>query len=89
MTLRTTVFAEGDDLRTVIPSEAACRMGVDEGAELVWIADSRGGFRVLPVEPLTRRTLRAHEDAVHEFEDVFRALAQEPDVAADPDPPPR
>jgi hypothetical protein len=51
-------------------------MGVNPGDELYWVEDGSGGYHVSPVNPQRAAMLRAHEEIMTEYKEVFAALAQ-------------
>lgn len=67
---------QGGSLTTTIPSEVARRLGLREGDELYWVEDSSGGYHVSPSRPDIKEALEAHEEALEEYRDVFKALAE-------------
>ncbi|HET6764061.1 MAG TPA: hypothetical protein VFH27_10315 [Longimicrobiaceae bacterium] len=69
-----TIRIEGQDLTTALPPEVVRGLGVVAGAELLWLDDGRGGYHVRTASDQTRRVMEAHEDAITEYGDVFRAL---------------
>jgi antitoxin component of MazEF toxin-antitoxin module len=76
MLLSTKARAQGGSLATSIPAEVARRLGLSSGTELFWIEDGQGGYRVYPGGEKTRKILEAHEEAIADYRDVFRALAK-------------
>jgi hypothetical protein len=75
MLLSTKARTQGGSLATSIPSEVSRRLGLTSGTELFWVEDGQGGYRVYPGGSKTRRILEAHEDAISDYRDVFRELA--------------
>jgi antitoxin component of MazEF toxin-antitoxin module len=65
---------QGGSVSTTIPAEAARRMGVNGGTELVWVEDGLGGYHVSPSNPERMMMLQAHEEVMDEYKDVFAAL---------------
>jgi antitoxin component of MazEF toxin-antitoxin module len=76
MLLSTKARSQGGSLTTSIPAEVARRLGVTAGADLFWVEDGRGGYRVDPRGEKTRRIMEAHEEAISDHRDVFRELAK-------------
>lgn len=76
MLLNTKAQAQGGSLTTSIPAEVTRRLGLTAGADLFWVEDGQGGYRVYPGGEKTRRILEAHEEAIDEYRDVFRELAR-------------
>lgn len=68
--------AQGGSVSTTIPTEVARRMGVNPGDELFWVEDGMGGYRVSTANPDRVAMLRAHEEVMAEYRDVFAALAK-------------
>lgn len=75
-TLTSRARAQGGSVSTTIPTEVARRMGVSPGDELFWVEDGMGGYRVSAVNPERAAMLRAHEEVMAEYRDVFAALAK-------------
>jgi antitoxin component of MazEF toxin-antitoxin module len=76
MLLSTKARAQGGSLATSIPAEVSRRLGLTAGAELFWVEDGQGGYRLYPGGDKTRRVLEAHEEAIADYRDVFRELAR-------------
>ena len=68
--------AQGGSITTTVPTEATRRMGLEPGAELYWIEDGVGGYHVTTVNPETVEALKAHEEIMAEYPEVFAALAK-------------
>ena len=68
--------AQGGSVSTTIPIEAARRMGVNPGDELYWVPDGEGGYHVSTSNPARASMLRAHEEILEEYRDVFAPLAK-------------
>ncbi|HYW06524.1 MAG TPA: hypothetical protein VE913_06195 [Longimicrobium sp.] len=51
-------------------------MGLTPGAEIFWVEDGQGGYRVYAGSEKTRRILEAHEEAIADYRDVFSELAK-------------
>lgn len=75
MLFSTKVHEQDGSLSTLIPAKAARRMGLTPGTELFWVEDGQGGYRVHPGGDRTRAALEANEEAITEYRDVFRELA--------------
>jgi antitoxin component of MazEF toxin-antitoxin module len=76
MLLRTEVRSAGGSLVTLVPDEVAESLGLSDGMELFWLADDHGGCRVVAGGEKTRRIVHAHEDAIADYQDVFRELVK-------------
>lgn len=76
MILTSTARALTETVSIPIPPEAARRMGVSAGDEIYWVEDGLGGYHVSPVNPERAALLRAHEEILIEYRDVFAALAR-------------
>ena len=74
--LTTTVRQQGNSAVTTVPSEVIRRLAIEIGAELSWVEDGLGGFRVTPVGPDTVKSVAVHEEAMRKYDSVFRALAK-------------
>jgi bifunctional DNA-binding transcriptional regulator/antitoxin component of YhaV-PrlF toxin-antitoxin module len=68
--------AQGGSITTTVPTEATRKMGLQPGAELYWVEDGMGGYHVLPYDPEVAEALRAHEEIMEEYREVFAALAK-------------
>jgi hypothetical protein len=76
MVLISKARTQGGSVSTTIPTEAARRMAIDSGDELFWVEDGEGGYHVSPVNPQRAAMLRAHEEIMTEYREVFAALAK-------------
>lgn len=76
MTLVSKARPQGGSISTTVPTEAVRRMGVSAGDELYWVEDGAGGYHVSPVNPERAAMLKAHEEIMGEYRDVFAALAK-------------
>jgi hypothetical protein len=74
--LTSRVRAQGGSVVTTIPAEAARRMGICPGADLFWVEDGTGGYRVTAFDPARVGILRAHDAVMDEYRDVFASLAR-------------
>ncbi|HEX6751754.1 MAG TPA: hypothetical protein VF092_30955 [Longimicrobium sp.] len=70
-----TVHDDGDSISTSIPLVAVRHLGIKAGDVLQWIADERGGYRVIVIDPRRAAVLNAHGEIIEEYVDVFRDLA--------------
>ncbi len=68
--------AQGGSVSTTIPTEAARRMGIRSGDDLFWVEDGMGGYHVTPTSPERAAMLKAHEEVMNEYRDLFAALAK-------------
>ena len=76
MALSSKARAQGGSVSTTIPTEVTRRMGVHPGDELYWVEDGTGGYHVTTVNPQRAAMLRAHEEVMTEYKEVFAALAK-------------
>lgn len=76
MILTSKARAQGGSVSTTIPTEVARRMGIGAGDELYWVEDGNGGYHVAPVNPERAAMLKAHEEIMAEYREVFSALAK-------------
>lgn len=76
MPLTSKTREQGGSIATTIPAEVARKLGIRPGEELFWVEDGAGGYHVTPFDPEMREILEAHEEIMHEYKDVFRALAE-------------
>lgn len=74
--LTTVVRQQGNSAVTTVPAEVIRRLAIDVGAELSWVEDGLGGFRVTPVGPDTAKAVEVHEEMMKKYDSVFRALAR-------------
>jgi hypothetical protein len=51
-------------------------MNIRSRDELFWVEDGAGGYHVSPFDPEVQEALRAHDEIMAEYKDVFRALAE-------------
>ncbi|MBU6364875.1 MAG: AbrB/MazE/SpoVT family DNA-binding domain-containing protein [Gemmatimonadetes bacterium] len=68
--------AQGASVVTTLPAEVVRRLGLEPGAELEWIEDGMGGFRVVPHTAELEDAMRVHEQVMAKYDAVFRALAK-------------
>ena len=76
MVLTSTAEPQGDTVSIAVPAEAARRLGVGAGDDLYWVEDGLGGYHVTPVNPERAAMLRAHEEIMTEYRDLFAALVR-------------
>lgn len=74
--LTTTVRQQGNSTVTTVPSEVVRRLAIEVGAELTWIEDGLGGFRVVPMGPDTAKAVAVHEKIMQKYDAAFRSLAK-------------
>ncbi len=74
--LTTTIRQQGNSAVTTVPAEVIRRLAIDVGAELSWIEDGFGGFRVMPVSADAAKAVELHEAIMQKYDSVFRALAK-------------
>ncbi len=67
---------QGGSIVTSVPNEVVRRLGAIPGDPLYWIEDGAGRFIVTTVDPDTLEALKAHEEIVAQYREVFRALAE-------------
>jgi len=74
--LKSKVRAQGASVVTTLPAEVARRLGIEAGAEVEWIEDGMGGFRIVRSEPRLDEVMKVHDRIMEEYGSVFRALAR-------------
>lgn len=74
--LKSKVRAQGASVVTTLPAEVARRLGIEAGAEVEWIEDGLGGFRMVRSEPRLDEVMKVHDRIMEEYGSVFRALAR-------------
>ena len=74
--LTITVRQQGNSIVTTLPAEIVRRLALDVGAELTWVEDGLGGFRVSPMGADTAKAVELHETIMQKFDAAFRALAK-------------
>ncbi len=76
MAYRVKVRKQGGSLAVTIPAEVVSKMRVSEGATMYLVEAAPGEFRLTPYDPAFESAMRAHAEAMGQYRDVFRKLAE-------------
>ncbi len=76
MTLKSKTRGQGGSVVTTLPAEVTRRLAVRPGQELFWREAAPGTYIVSAVDPAQETALRAMEDAIEQYREVFAALAK-------------
>jgi putative addiction module antidote len=76
MLLTSKTLGQEGSVTVTIPIEVVRKLGLQPGDELFWVEDSTGGYHVTPLDPERQEMLKAHEEIIREYRDVFSALSK-------------
>ena len=76
MVLKTKTRAQGGSIVATLPAEVARRLAVQPGQELYWQEAGPGAYTVTALDPEQVAALRAMEEVVEQYREVFAALAK-------------
>ena len=76
MTLKSRTRGQGGSVVTTLPAEVTRRLALEPGQELFWREASPGTWVVSAVDPEQEAALRAMEEAIGQYREVFAALAK-------------
>lgn len=67
---------QGGSVAITLPADVARKLAVKEAAVLYLVEDRPGEYRLTPYDPDLAAALEAHREAVAEYRDVFKKLAE-------------
>jgi len=76
MILKTKTRAQGGSVVATLPSEVARRLAVQAGQDLYWREAGPGSYLVTALDPAQADALKAMEEAVEQYREVFDALSK-------------
>lgn len=76
MILKTKTRAQGGSVVATLPSEVARRLAVQAGQDLYWREAGPGSYLVTALDPAQADALKAMEEAVDQYREVFDALSK-------------
>ncbi|MBC7670934.1 MAG: hypothetical protein H7247_00810 [Polaromonas sp.] len=76
MILKTKTRAQGGSVVATLPSEVARRLAVQAGQDLYWREAGPGSYLVTALDPAQTDALKAMEEAVDQYREVFDALSK-------------
>lgn len=76
MILKTKTRTQGGSLVATLPSEVARRLAVQPGQDLYWREAGPGTYLVTALDPEQAEALKAMEEAIDQYREVFDALAK-------------
>lgn len=76
MILKTKTRAQGGSVVATLPAEVARRLAVQAGQDLYWREAGPGSYLVTALDPAQADALKAMEEAVEQYREVFDALSK-------------
>lgn len=73
--IEVTVRKLGNSLGVILPSEAAKKLGVDEG-DVLYFTDSADGFRITPFDPTFKAQMKKAESIMKRYKNTLRELRE-------------
>ena len=67
---------QGGSVAITLPADVARKLMVKEAAVLYIVEDRPGEYRLTPYDPEVAAALEAHREAIVEYRDVFKKLAE-------------
>jgi antitoxin component of MazEF toxin-antitoxin module len=67
---------QGGSVAITLPADVARKLAVRESAMLYLVETAPGEYRLTPYDPDLAAALEAHREAVAEYRDVFKKLAE-------------